>query len=205
MAAGDATRTIAVRKRERELAETYANWETSRLIEGLAQGQSLYEPIALEAMQRELESRQCPKCGLKRSKEALRCVCGHEFMPPLPPEPPLEGEELLAEIRARWNAEATSVPWTESRQLHTHAYLTVTAGAAAIFVAIITPDFYVLFASALAIGSAGIVSRWLKVHPGYSGERSARSKARSGRILGWAGAGLYVLGWFAPQFSVLGR
>ena len=79
---------IGVRRRKREFALTYAQWETQQLQRALGPDRGRYEPLALGVMLQELDKRQCPACGLERHAESPRCDCGHEFMPPPPPDDP---------------------------------------------------------------------------------------------------------------------
>ncbi len=58
--------TLAVRKLRRELAVTYSQWDTKRLVEMLAGDRSRFEPLAIDMMLREVEKRQCPDCGAAR-------------------------------------------------------------------------------------------------------------------------------------------
>jgi len=188
-----AGKPIEVRQRLRELAELYGGWETDRLVEALAEGESQHGPMALTEMRRELERRQCPKCGVKRDLEAAACGCGHGFLPPLPPEHPSGAEELRSE---------TAMPFETAQQLQHQAYLSVVAGFTTLLIAVLYSVFYLIVPFGITIASTHGVKRLLKQYPGHVGTSSAQRKAQIGFVMAWAGLALYLLSWVAPGLSI---
>lgn len=184
---------LGVRQRLRELAELYGGWETDRLVEALAEGESQHVPMALTEMRRELERRQCPKCGVKRDLEAAACGCGHGFLPPLPPEYPVVAEELRNE---------TAMPFETARQLQQRAYLAVVAGFTTLLMAVLWSVFYLILPFGITIVSTQGVKRVLKQYPGHAGASSAQSKAQIGLVMAWTGLALYLLSWVLPGLSI---
>ena len=183
---------IGVRQRLRELAELYGGWETSRLVEALAEGEPRHGPMALTEMRRELERRQCPKCGAKRDLEVTACSCGHEFLPPPPPERPAWGDGRRNE---------TPMPVSTARQLQNVVYLSVGAGFVTLLVAFLLPGFYVVVPFGITGGSTLVARGLLKQYPGHADASSAQQKVEISLVMAWVGLALYLLSWALSGLS----
>jgi hypothetical protein len=195
---------IGVRKRKREFASTYAQWETQQLQKALGPERGRYEPLALSVMLQELEKRQCPACGLARHAEAPRCDCGHEFMPPAPADDPELAADPVKVFRARLSESAGAEHFQASRSIESNVLLALVAGCVSLVVAVLWSNWVILIPSTIAV-LAGIRARSLLAqHADYLSAASARRRARIGQVLGWMSAGLYVLSWMGVKCSIMG-
>lgn len=195
---------IAVRKRKREFALTYSQWQTEHLQKALGPNRQLYEPLALAVMLQELEKRECPACGSARQAESARCDCGHEFLPPAPPDDPELAADRVAEFSARLSEAAGGEHFQASRSIESNVLLALVSGCVSLVVAILWSNWVILIPSGFAILGGMRVKSLLALHRDYLGVSSARRRTRIGQILGWIAAGLYLLSWTGVQCSILG-
>jgi hypothetical protein len=195
---------IGVRRRKREFALTYARWETQQLQKALGPDRGRYEPLALGVMLQELEKRQCPACGLARQAESMRCDCGHEFMPPPPPDDPEVATDPVAQFRTRLSESASADHFQASRSIESIVLLAQVAGCVSLVVAVLWSYWVILIPSTIAVLAGVRVNSLLAQHADYLSASSARRRARIGQILGWLAAGLYLLSWMGVKCSIMG-
>ena len=195
---------IGVRRRKREFALTYAQWETQQLQQALGPDRGRYEPLALGVMLQELEKRQCPACGLARHAESLRCDCGHEFMPPPPQDDPEVAVDPVKVFRARLSESASVDHFQASRSIESNVLLALVAGCVSLVVAVLWSYWVILIPSTIAVLAGMRVKSLLARHADYLSAASARRRARLGQVLGWIAAGLYVLSWMGVKCSIMG-
>ena len=195
---------IGVRRRKREFALTYAQWETQQLQRALGPDRGRYEPLALGVMLQELEKRQCPACGLERHAESPRCDCGHEFMPPPPPDDPEVATDPVKVFRTRLSESAGGEHFQASRSIESNVLLALVAGCVSLVVAVLWSYWVILIPSTIAVLAGMRVKSLLARHADYLSAASARRRARVGQVLGWIAAGLYVLSWTGVKCSIMG-